>query len=170
VEAISVPGRIAYCPECDSDKKGFRKGRGRKKNESREINWQCSDCGCAGFQSGCTVVVTRDGKQPGSVSILRLASLWLVLFVIEKLESLARAAALSRFRFPGCECDHLSSLLKNPFPIRPSWPIFFSHAQEPPAKHRRSLLLVIPALRRMLVRRPSGPFSLRQELRGHSKS
>jgi hypothetical protein len=46
-----------------SDKIVFPKSLGRKKkNEPDGINWRCSDCGCAGFQSGCMVVVTRDGK------------------------------------------------------------------------------------------------------------
>jgi hypothetical protein len=62
------PGRIPRCPECDSEKIVFPVSRGRKrKSEPGEISWRCSDCGCAGFQSGCIVVVTRDGKQPGSV-------------------------------------------------------------------------------------------------------
>jgi hypothetical protein len=62
------PKLIDCCPECDSEKIVFPKIRGRKnKNESGGINWRCSNCGCAGFQSGCLVVVTKDAKQPGSV-------------------------------------------------------------------------------------------------------
>jgi len=62
-------GRIDHCPECDSQKIVFPKSRGRKKNESRGIKWRCSDCCCAGFQSGCMVVVTRDGKEPAGGKI-----------------------------------------------------------------------------------------------------
>jgi hypothetical protein len=48
----------------------FLESRGNKrKNESYGINWRCSDCGCAGFQSGCMVVVTRDGKEPAGGKI-----------------------------------------------------------------------------------------------------
>ena len=55
-------------PECDSDKIVFPKRRANKrKNESVGIKWRCSDCACTGFQSSCMVVVTRDGKQLGSV-------------------------------------------------------------------------------------------------------
>src|SRR5882724_7514210 len=53
-----IPGRIDHCSECNSDKIVFPKSRGRKKkNESRGINWRCSERGCTGFQSTCTVVV-----------------------------------------------------------------------------------------------------------------
>jgi len=59
------PAKIELCPECNSDKLVFPESRGRKqRNESRGIKWCCSDCGCSGFQSGCLVVVTRDGNQP----------------------------------------------------------------------------------------------------------
>jgi hypothetical protein len=57
-----LPVRVDRCPECDSEKMVFPKSRG-KKNESLGISWRCTDYGCAGFQSGCMVVVTRDGKQ-----------------------------------------------------------------------------------------------------------
>jgi hypothetical protein len=54
-----------HCPECDLDTIVFPKSRGsKKKNKSRGIKWRCSECGCAGFQTGYTVVVTRDRKQP----------------------------------------------------------------------------------------------------------
>jgi hypothetical protein len=70
VETTFIPARIDRCPECDSEKIGFPKSRRRKKeNESRGINWRCSDCGCAGFQSGCVVVVTRNGKEPAGRKI-----------------------------------------------------------------------------------------------------
>jgi hypothetical protein len=67
-EGAFLPAKIELCPECNSAKIVLPKSQGRKKeNESGGIKWRCSDCGCAGFQSGCVVVVTRDGKQPGSV-------------------------------------------------------------------------------------------------------
>jgi hypothetical protein len=56
VERTFRPARIDRCHECDSDTIVDPKSRG-KKNESEGINLRCSDCGCAGFQSGCTVMV-----------------------------------------------------------------------------------------------------------------
>jgi len=68
VETTFTTRRIDRCPNCDSEEIVFSESRGRKrKNESRGIKWRCSDCGCAGFQSGSVVVVTRDGKPFGSV-------------------------------------------------------------------------------------------------------
>jgi hypothetical protein len=61
-------GRIDRCPKCDSEKIVFPESWGRKKEkESRGIKWRCSDCGCAGYQSGCIVVVTR-GDEKGTLS------------------------------------------------------------------------------------------------------
>src|SRR6266566_1706963 len=68
----------------------FSKEPGSKsKNESAGIKWRCSDCGCAGFQSGCLVVVTRDGNQRGSVCFYDWP-LWLLL-VIKNLSSFFRS-------------------------------------------------------------------------------
>jgi hypothetical protein len=75
MEPTSILGRIDRCPECDSEKMVFYKSRGRKKkNESRRIKWCCSDCGCVGFQSGCIVVVTSDGKKPEVSDLLSAES------------------------------------------------------------------------------------------------
>jgi hypothetical protein len=67
VERTFIARIIDRCPECDSEKIAFPKSQGSKKNESDGIRWRCSECGCAGFQSGCVVVVTIDGNQPGSI-------------------------------------------------------------------------------------------------------
>jgi hypothetical protein len=53
VETNFIPRKIDRCPECDSEKIVFPKSRGKKKDEAGGINWGCSDCRCAGFQSGC---------------------------------------------------------------------------------------------------------------------
>jgi predicted nuclease of predicted toxin-antitoxin system len=34
-----------------------------RKNRSDVIKWRCCECGCAGFQSGCIVVVTRETRN-----------------------------------------------------------------------------------------------------------
>jgi hypothetical protein len=52
-----------------------RRLRTNSQNELGGIKGRCSDSGCAGFQSACIVVVTGDGKQPGSAWLLPLASL-----------------------------------------------------------------------------------------------
>ena len=58
------PSRIANCPECDSDKIVFPLQPGeRGKDVSSGDDWRCSECSCAGSQSGCTVIVTRVGKR-----------------------------------------------------------------------------------------------------------
>jgi len=73
--------------------------RDQQQERTRWNQLACSECGCAGFQSGCMVVVTRDGKQRGSVWLLHLGRRWFVLFVIEKLEPLPHGCAFHSFAF-----------------------------------------------------------------------
>lgn len=54
------PSRISNCPECNSDKITFPRQR---YGASPGSAWRCSECGCAGSQSGCTVVITEDGVR-----------------------------------------------------------------------------------------------------------
>jgi len=78
--------------------------RDQQQERTRWNQLACSGCGCAGFQSGCMVVVTRDGKQRGSVWLLHLDDVG-SCYSSSRSWSLCRTAALftvsrSEFRVP----------------------------------------------------------------------
>ena len=68
VETTFIPRRIDRCPECDSEKMVFPESRARKRRPNpEESTGAVRTVAVQGLQSGCAVVVTRDGKQPGIV-------------------------------------------------------------------------------------------------------